>query len=508
MQLALNWFDTCSRFHQKRCGLTSSSLPTRVLDVGKSNELGDVDTIQLIATDEKQAQYVVLSHCWGPPEDAARVKTTTTKSLPTHSVGIRVEELPRNFQDAIVVTRNLNIRYLWIDSLCIIQNLASDWDEEAGKMGDYYERAAITISALCSPSSHTGFLRNRWLSNSRLDFRLENYENMNIRKTSSPFGSEVGNRVPLWKRAWVVQERCLSSRILHFGPEQMYWECRQCFVHEDGRRLIRSSDGARMGPGCFLPTGNRLVEKSYVRWYQLIAAYSKRALSREDDRLPALGGIVVRFQKLIKSDYLAGIWKDDIIRGLLWCRKKNGPHRRVSQQRKKHLAQRIEIASSQRGLNSSRKLPSWSWAAIGSPVVWAPMLAAGRLSTECTIIEARVTPQGPIHLGRVTEASIQLCGFLMQSSLMTFTTHLGPHGQLTKFENDSIYTSMDGAGSDITEAHFLYMANDTSTYYWLTLTQCTSGDQLSYKRVGILYANKAEHGHLLKDAEQTLVTIV
>ena len=261
MQLALNWFDTCSRFHQKRCGLTSSSLPTRVLDVGKSNELGDVDTIQLIATDEKQAQYVVLSHCWGPPEDAARVKTTTTKSLATHSVGIRVEELPRNFQDAIVVTRNLNVRYLWIDSLCIIQDLASDWDEEAGKMGDYYERAAITISALCSPSSHTGFLRNRWLSNSRLDFRLENYENMNIRKASSPFGSEVGNRVPLWKRAWVVQERCLSSRILHFGPEQMYWECRQCFVHEDGRRLIRSSDGARMGPGCFLPTGNRLVEK-------------------------------------------------------------------------------------------------------------------------------------------------------------------------------------------------------------------------------------------------------
>jgi hypothetical protein len=509
MQLARHWLDTCTEFHKKRCGPASSSLPTRVLDVWGSDELDDADMIRLIATVENDAPYVALSYCWGPPKEAKLVKVTTTETLSTHMAGILVGELPKNFQDAILITRKLNIRYLWIDSLCIIQDSPLDWDKEAGKMGDYYERATIALSALCSPSSHTGFLHHRWLGNSRVDFRLENYETINVRKVSSSLGSQGREKMPLWKRAWVVQERCLSSRILHFGSEQMYWECRQSFVREDGHRAAMASDGALMGPGCFVPGGERLKEKSYGRWYALIAAYSKRALTKEDDRLPALGGIAVRFQKVTKSDYLAGLWKDDIIRGLLWCRKNAGPRSPIPQQKKKRLAKEIEIGSSQRESNSSHEVPSWSWAAIGNHVVWdsTPQIAAGQLSATCEVIEAKVTSLGPVHLGRVTQSSLHLRGFLAQSPLMLITTHHGSQGHLTKFENTRICTTMDFIGGDITYAYFLYVANDTKLYYWLAISQCTPSEG-QYRRVGLLRTNKAAHGHLIKDAEQDSVTII
>lgn len=513
IQLALHWLDTCSRFHQNRCGPSSSSLPTRVLDVGKSDGLDTVDRIRLISTGGRRAPYVALSHCWGPPEDAKRVKTTTTDSLDIHSQGILVAELPRNFQDAILVTRKLNIPYLWIDSLCIIQNSAPDWDKEAGKMGDYYELATITLSALCSPSSHAGFIRDRWVGDSRLDLRLENYENINIRKVGNSFGqhgsSGRSKRLPLWERAWVLQERCLSTRILHFGSEQMYWECRQCFVHEDGRRLAKSSDGASLGPGCFIPTGKRVAEKSYDRWYRLIAEYSKRGLTKEADRLPALGGIVVRFQSLLESDYLVGIWKDDLVKGLLWSRKHDGPRSRTSKDEKKHIVQRIEMASSQRVPNSSSQLPSWTWAAMGSPVVWVyvPETASPQLSVGCKGIEARVFPVGPIHLGRVSEASLKISGWLVYSPLHLVTSHRCPQGELTRFENISANALMDHVGGDITGAYFLYVANYSKTYYWLALTQCTPDDG-PYRRVGILLTNKKVHDRLLEDAEEDSVTIV
>jgi hypothetical protein len=296
----MHWLQDCSRFHGSRCGSTVSVLPTRVLDVG--DEV-DGSTVKLYLTQGEEAPYTALSHCWGPPAAASTVIVTTSSTRVSHEAGIKVSQLPQNFQDAIIVTRKLRIRYLWIDSLCIIQDSAADWSEEAGNMGDYYSRATLTLSALCAPTSHSGFLPNRWPNDFPLDFPLQEFEGLNIRKVTSPFGL-LPSPPPLWQRAWVVQERALASRILHFGAEQLYWECRTLVAHEDGSRYSHAADSP-LGPGCGgVLTGRRQLEKVWHTWYLLVEKFSRRALTKESDRLPALGGLASRFAQLLGSEYL------------------------------------------------------------------------------------------------------------------------------------------------------------------------------------------------------------
>lgn len=124
-----------------------TKLPTRVLDVG----IGTKDPF-LFVSEGKRGKYLALSHRWGQ----ARNITTTRSNYRAHQGCIRAEELPQTFQDAIRVTRELGLRYLWIDSLCIIQDDAKDWNQEAALMGSIYENAYCTIAAAEAYSDDEG----------------------------------------------------------------------------------------------------------------------------------------------------------------------------------------------------------------------------------------------------------------------------------------------------------------------------------------------------------------
>lgn len=102
-------------------------LPTRVLDVGPTD--GSID-VKLVETGRRPDKYVALSHCWGKKQ----IITTTTDNIDEHKVAIDFRELSKTFQDAVIVTRKLSMRYLWIDSLCIIQNSGDDWAKESSYM--------------------------------------------------------------------------------------------------------------------------------------------------------------------------------------------------------------------------------------------------------------------------------------------------------------------------------------------------------------------------------------
>ena len=143
----LEWLGSCEAYHPSCNEGKLQTLPTRVVNV----EPGPY--IKIAETNGTLGRYACLSHCWG---EAALV-STTIETLREHiNTGIAWELLPKTFQDAIVVTRALGIPYLWIDSLCIVQNDTQDWARESVKMAEIYRHGEITLAATKSPDGHGG----------------------------------------------------------------------------------------------------------------------------------------------------------------------------------------------------------------------------------------------------------------------------------------------------------------------------------------------------------------
>jgi hypothetical protein len=193
----------------------------------KKTELSDVDG------------YVALSHCWGLPTDAEKEQFCTTRKNYDHRLeGFSIDDLPKTFTDAVQVTRELGKQHLWIDALCIIQAIEGeddvDWKNEAGNMEQVFGSAYCTIAASSATTWTMGFFE--WDSTSRYvqDF-LDALENWNptsrfIQVTSDNGGNTAGYAIdidatPLNQRAWVVQEKVLSRRIISFTECHTYWEC-------------------------------------------------------------------------------------------------------------------------------------------------------------------------------------------------------------------------------------------------------------------------------------------
>jgi hypothetical protein len=170
-------------------------------------------------------KYTALSHRWGndPPKKEDPRYCTTYDNLSARLNGFSLSKLPETFQDAVRVTRELGIRYLWIDSLCIIQWNADDWKREAGRMEDVFASAYCTIAATSAVDSNAGFLaRNRSTEYVRVQDAAGN--KVCICTHMDDFENDV-EQAGLNKRAWVMQERVLSKRTIYFSANQTYWEC-------------------------------------------------------------------------------------------------------------------------------------------------------------------------------------------------------------------------------------------------------------------------------------------
>lgn len=147
--LAKKWLLQCSEKHLHSCpAFTESRLPTRVLDIG----ISDKDDVYIRLTERQKGTWISLSHCWGMEKHFTLTSSTAlAKSL-------NIQALPPTFRDAITVTRRLGYRYLWIDSLCILQDSRADWVAESSLMQEYYKYAMVTIAVDSAQGDHEGFL--------------------------------------------------------------------------------------------------------------------------------------------------------------------------------------------------------------------------------------------------------------------------------------------------------------------------------------------------------------
>jgi hypothetical protein len=224
-ELIREWIGLCNEGKCSRVGgccpeRKKASMPTRVIDVG------DGHIVHLVSTDKisEEGHYVVLSHCWGKPTEDKKDWSTNRQNEKRRTQGFPVENLPQTFQDAIIVTREIGQRYLWIDSVCIIQGEGGDWETEAKKMEAVFRNAYCTIAATSAEDSTKGFLNRPLEDWQYVKVPNSSHGKVYICTSIDDFPGDVMNGV-LNTRAWVLQERALSRRTIHFTKRQTYWEC-------------------------------------------------------------------------------------------------------------------------------------------------------------------------------------------------------------------------------------------------------------------------------------------
>lgn len=218
--LLRQWLKHCNQNHN--CSSSNSCLPTRVIDVG-SGGTPSTTPIRLYSrsSSEEQGRYVALSHRWlSDPEGLRRHSHLLGDTYLAMHKNIDFDGLPKTFQDAITVTRELKIQYIWIDSLCIIQDDVDDWNREASRMEDVFSSAYLTIAAT---SATDGFIRPR-RPRELVTVQDEREGRYYVCEFIDNLQGDI-EEGPLNQRGWVLQERALSHRTLHFTSNQVYWEC-------------------------------------------------------------------------------------------------------------------------------------------------------------------------------------------------------------------------------------------------------------------------------------------
>jgi len=200
--------------------------PLRLLDVLDN----DKDIAYLVCTDDltgvKPVEYCALSHCWG----GTVAFQLNKENLDPLKGGFQTRILSKNFRDAIIITRQLGVRYLWIDSLCIVQNDVLEWEIQSAKMGLVYANAGCVISATASKDSSGGCFQPRTLSYNDCMLRAWGNKTLAVRATRVPLQTQglferLVDQAPLATRAWTFQERYLASRTLHFCNGLVLFEC-------------------------------------------------------------------------------------------------------------------------------------------------------------------------------------------------------------------------------------------------------------------------------------------
>ena len=339
------WLETCR--DTGRCQAALSGVfeghPRRLIQINASDEPSEkrilLRDFQTTREDADFPQYVTLSHCWGHGRLPDKL---TSCNIDKYRSGIGLSGLPKSFSDAVEVTLALGQQHIWIDALCIIQDSEEDWNHEAPRMGSVYAKAAFNIAATGSKHSDEGLFMPPY---PRIHIGWQEpgiSDGWYCLRPGSKANKHAWGRHtlpqhrPLDHRAWALQERLLSGRVIDFERDEIRWTC-SC--------LTATDLDVDYWTGPIKRNTKALAEKE---WGDLVKDYLKRDLTYESDRLVAFSAIAegfARMKGLESSSYLAGIWRHDIHRQLLW------------------YIRRLTIKSGYSPMNKAA-VPSWSWASV------------------------------------------------------------------------------------------------------------------------------------------------
>lgn len=378
------WVRECTEKHQTCSRPEPSFSPTRILDLGQ----GDEDHI-IIRTDKTggttrtNAKYTTLSYCWGGDSNF----TTTTENITQHETdGIRISKLPQTVQDAIVCTRKLGLRYLWVDALCIIQDSTLDKREQIPQIRSIFHYATCTIVASSARTVYDSYLHIRLpLEHSGpLPYFTPSGKTGTFQLAQTQFYEY--SEEPVNTRAWTLEEALLSPRLLIYSSRTLLWQCQagnDIACHGAGTHIIFGPLDAHYrlpnpifmadtsGSGLQMTVDNRFVidlapshnnlaqwrepkqaiKKAKLAWAGCLRRYTSRELTRKHDKLQAISGLAEQYSLFFsrflpekrEQLYVAGLWKHDMPHAMCWKNSSNMP-----------LVPRP----------TEYRAPSWSWASI------------------------------------------------------------------------------------------------------------------------------------------------
>ncbi|KAJ5043137.1 uncharacterized protein L3040_004520 [Drepanopeziza brunnea f. sp. 'multigermtubi'] len=333
---------------------------------------------------------------------------------------------------AIVTAQNLPGRGLHLS-----EDSRSDWEKESALMGDVYGRSYLTIAARGAANANVGCFipRNAELPPCRLEYRDGPVPGAFFVRDPSSKNERI-DQSPLDGRGWVFQERILSPRVLYYGSQQLYWECASATLRQDGKYRdvegdkFRSYDGFKQcwDPNAAIkPRLPPLGSSEYPvemddasakslelmsRWYRIVEQYSRRQLTFASDRLPAIAGVAKQFHRSTGYAYVAGLWKEDLVAGLLWYR------------------------SGHKGAITSSRLPTWSWARFSGGIGFWGEGGSGLklLKTDCYVLDLSYEIMDRLgNYGEVSNARL-----LVEGRVVRVRVQPGPRGE---YEDLQLHTA-------------------------------------------------------------------
>lgn len=288
--------------------------------------------------------------------------------------GFAISSLPKVFQDAVNVARELGLSYIWIDALCIIQrgDGNKDWLMESGRMRSIYGNSFVNLAASSATDVHQSLFSKPDHYNDGFCARVSTSTYSTVRRfqrLGAQRESVTGSH--LATRAWTLQERLLPARTVFIGKTGIFWQCRSATKSEflpDGITLTAVSETLRL-------------HNNEWNWCEIVAQYSRAHLTNPSDRLPALAGMARSQHEVTGHHYLAGLWRETLIFNLPWS---------VSGERRKRPVWRA---------------PSWSWISVDGPTcycqeeIWSPTTWSKDAREYISVQDAWTTPSGPNPFG-------------------------------------------------------------------------------------------------------------
>jgi hypothetical protein len=414
----IEWIEQeLARCDAHHCAVPESLfLPTRLLDLGTNDTSEDFKLISTLKSDlDSRTKYTALSYCWGSENEATSQLRTTTSNLAEHYQKIAMTSTTRLVQDAVKLARAISIRYLWIDALCIVQDDNDDWNRESAQMGLIYTNAYI---AFCTPTVSScleGFLERPAAVNigfrSQLRPSIHGTYSIRYQDTQHKFELEIDSDITPeylalayggeWsKRAWTLQEHHLSTRRLYFGFTHIHFHCSKGKSTEPGwKDASKTHNTFRDQVLDYRQSRNR--ELLFEKWDEIIHDYVRREATHKTDMFPAISGLAKMMATEINDKYVAGLWSNDLPRGLLW----------------KDWKDPCSPKSSTEYIG-----PSWSWTSVptGYEAPWfttsfsrCHSFIETNFRSECTILTTWCTPRSDLNpYGQITHAEAHIEGKL------------------------------------------------------------------------------------------------
>ena len=397
-----SWFQGCIAHHTE-CDAPTTAIgfvPRRLLDVS-SHMCRLIDTM---LTPPSDTRYAALSHCWGSDMPIR----TLQENVQCYSDTIPHDDLPLTFRDAITIVRALGLRYLWIDSLCIVQDDPTDWEAEAAQMKDIYTTSVLVIAASDAADSSQGCLQppvpagQAPLALFAVQCDPSGSELAELVRVQKGHVFDETGRTVLSSRGWTFQEHALSRRTLHCMGAEMHWQCSECYETEPGVAFPKEAVKSAKSTG---------LERIWCNW---MAQYSRRHFSFWADRLHALAGVVQHYQTMAGDRPILGLWERSFAMGLLWVRMAG-------------------IPGDQGLLAQNPSVPSWTWlscpVAVGFDIWQSTLRFTPREVVEdhASIVRWNVTWNSTPFVSAVAATQLMLRGPIKEMLLEPMEATERPH---------------------------------------------------------------------------------